>query len=166
MNKTFKPSQGQIQAAKNLMMTMAHQQLVEPIVTAYQRDILTRNQWRCNPETKALGCQHDVITEPKLAYLLSDTDAAMYYALCDEAKVASGLKVSKPENCPLLEATTLVLDAQRAMVAEMQPTTGVTWDQLMNNFSKLPVYIDLTLKLLAPFVGKADDILNDLVAKA
>lgn len=162
MKKTFKPTQGQITAAQNLMLAMAHQQLVEPIVTGYQREILAANQWRISPKWVDLGMTDEVITNPQHAYLLPDAAAAAYYALCDEAKRASGLKISKPENCPLLEAKTFVLEAQRAIVEAMQPATGATWDQLMNNFSKLPEYINLTLKLMAPFVGRADSILKGL----
>ena len=162
MKKTFKPTQGQITAAQNLMLAMAHQQLVEPIVTGYQREILERHQWHICPTMADVGREQEVITDPKRAYMLADADAAKLYALCDEAKRASGLKISKPENCPLLEAKTFVLEAQRAIVEAMQPATGATWDQLMNNFSKLPEYINLTLKLMAPFVGRADSILKGL----
>lgn len=164
MKKTFRPSAGQIKAAQTLMLAMAHQQLVEPIVTAYQREIMVANQWRIKPEFVELGCEDEVITNPKRAYLLADEDAAKFFALVEEAKKASGLKVSKPENCPLLEAESFVIDARRAMVVAMEPVTGITWDQLMNNFHLMPEYVDLNLKLLAPFVGKADDILQELAA--
>lgn len=165
MNKTFKPSQEQIQAARTLMVAMAHKQMVEPIVTGYQRAILARHQWRVCPTMAELTNGVEIITDPKLAYLLRDEDAAIYYAECDEAKKASGLKVTKPENCPLLEAENHVLDAKRDLVAALVPATGVTWDMLMRKFSELPRYIELSLKLMAPFVGKADQILTDLVAE-
>ena len=57
-----------------------------------------------------------------------------------------------------------MLDARRALVAALEPVTGVTWDKLMRNFSDMPRYIELSLKLMAPFVGQADAILKDLVA--
>lgn len=164
MKKTFRPSADQITAAKNLMLAMAHQQLVEPVVTAYQREILVANQWRISPEFVELGCKDEVITDPKRAYLMSEQDASKYFALIEEAKKSSGLKVSNPDYCPLLEAETFVLDARRAMVEVMEPVTGITWDQLMNNFKLFPQYIDLTLKAMAPFVGSADDILQELAA--
>ena len=165
MNKNFKPNQAQIQAARNLMVAMAHVQLVEPIVTGYQRAILERHQWGVSPEMAELSCGKDVITDPKHAYLLSDANAAIYYAACDEAKKASGLKVARPDNCPWLEAQNQVLDAQRALVAALEPATRVTWDMLMRKFSDMPRYIELSLKLMAPFVGKSDQILADLMAE-
>lgn len=165
MKKPFKPSQEQIKAAQNLMLAMAHLQLVEPIVRGYQREILERHQWHICPTMADVGREQEVITDPKRAYMLADADAAVYYALCDEAKQASGLKLTKPENCPLLEAEGFVLDARRALVAALEPITGVTWDKLMRNFSELPRYIELSLKLMAPFVGQADAILKDLVKK-
>lgn len=164
MKKTFKPSQAQIKAAQNLMLAMSHLQLVEPIVRGYQRAILERHQWRICPSMADMGREQEVITDPKRAYMLAEADAAVYYALCDEAKQAAGLKLTKPENCPLLEAEGFVLDARRALVAALEPVTGVTWDKLMRNFSDMPRYIELSLKLMAPFVGQADAILKDLVA--
>ena len=164
MNKNFKPNHDQVLAAKNLILAMAHQQLVEPIITAYQREILAANQWRIKSEFVELGCKDEVITDPKRAYLLSEKDAGKYFALIEDAKKSSGLKVSNPDFCPLLEAETFVLDARRAMVEVMEPVTGITWDQLMNNFKLFPQYIDLTLKVMAPFVGSADEILQELAA--
>lgn len=166
MNKTFTPSQVQIQAARTLMVAMANEQMVEPIVRGYQRAILERHQWRVCPTMADMTCGVEIVTDPKLAYLMRDEDAAIYYAECDKAKEASGLKVTKAEHCPLLEAQSDVLGARRDLVAALEPATGVTWDMLMRKFSDMPRYIELSLKLLAPFVGKADQILKDLVAEA
>lgn len=165
MTKTFKPTTAQIQAAQNLMLAMAHQDLVEPIVKAYQRGILERNQWKICPTMAEPGGENEIIKDPENAYLMNDADSARYFQYCHEAQIASGLKVSKPEHCPLLEARSLVVDARRALVKSMERETGMTWELLMNNFSKLPRYIDLTLKLLAPFVGTGQEVIDRVMSE-
>jgi hypothetical protein len=152
----FNPSSEQIKAATVLLVAMANQAVVEPIVLAYQREILVRHQWRINQKyAEPFGEQ--IITAPSRSYLLSDEDATVYFSECKKAAEEAGLKVRHPGNCPLLEAKSIVIDARRDIVAAMEPNTGITWDLLMRDFLAIDEYIDLTLRLMTPFVPRSQN---------
>lgn len=146
----FKPTPAMIAAAQTVFMAMALNQMVEPVVNAYKREILAQGQWRIGRHQDRLGDR--VVTEPKDSYLLSDADFAQYDALCKQARDRAGLQVDDPEQCPLLVAEHELMQARQFLVKEMQPTTGVDWEMLARRGGEAShKYMELTLHLLAPF---------------
>lgn len=146
----FEPNPTQIAAAQLVFMSMALLQTVEPIVTAYKNAILAEGQWRIGRHQDRLG--DGVVTDHKQSYLLSDEDFATYDALCKQARDQAGLVVEDTEQCPLLVAQDVLVQAQMLLVSEMEPIRGITWDMLLNRgLAVLHEYIELTLKLLAPY---------------
>lgn len=146
----FVPTPTQIAAAQLVFMSMALLQSVEPIVTAYKNAILAEGQWRIGRHQDRLGDR--VVTEHKDSYLLSDEDFATYDALCKQARDMVGLVVEESEHCPLLVAQDVLVQAQQLMVSEMESVANITWDMLLNQgLQVLHEYIELTLKLLAPY---------------
>ncbi len=152
-DKKFKPTPAMIEAADALFMAMAKLSLIEPIVLNYQRLILKEGQWRVKRDYVQKGMADEVVLDPDRAFLLEDADFAVYDSLCKKARVMAGLEIQKPENCPLLEAKTALSDAKARLVQSMSSVTGHSLDQLlMLPVEKYEKYVDLSLKLLAPFV--------------
>lgn len=141
-----------IDAAQAVMMAMANLQLIEPVVRAYQVAILQKGQWRIRDAfAERLG--HEVITDPNRAYLMPDDDFAEYDRQCKAAGIAAGMKATKPENCPLLEAQSLLSDCENALIDTMSHLTKIeSKNILVLGMAKRKEFIDLTLRLLAPFV--------------
>lgn len=152
-DKKFKPTPAMIEAADALFMAMAKLSLIEPIVLNYQRLILKEGQWRVKSDYVQKGMADEVVLDPDRVFLLEDADFAVYDSLCKKARVMAGLEIQKPENCPLLEAKTALSDAKARLVQSMSSVTGHSLDQLlMLPVEKYEKYVDLSLKLLVPFV--------------
>ena len=151
--KKFTPTPDMIEAAEALFFAMAKLSLVEPIVLNYQRLILREGQWRVKRDYVNKGLQDEVVQDPEKAFLLEDADLALYHDLCLKAQSLAGLQVMVAGNCPLLEAKSTVVDAQAGLVQQIASITGHSLDQmLMLPMEKYQHYVDLSLRLLAPFV--------------
>lgn len=87
---------------------------------------------------------------------MSDADFQLYLEQSNKARIAAGLLGDDPDVCPLLAAEELLRKAQRLLVSTMEPITHLTADDVLcsrgglANYSRL---IELTLKLLGPFIG-------------
>lgn len=145
---------------------MAACEAIRPIVEGYEREILARHRWENNEEVAKYGhkgVKKRVILEPKDAWLLDEADFKIYDQECKAARDKAGLKVEDDGFCPLLVAEDLECKAKRVFIEAMQPITGLDPDDVLcgpdgvKNYDKL---VDLSLRLLAPFVGSAADILK------
>ncbi len=158
MKPTFKPTDEMIQAAKTVFMAMATVETIKPIVREYEKEILKKYQFHIAQSWTEKGIPDEVILDPEKTYLLEDTDFQIYLKDAFQERDKAGLKVDNPEFCPLLVAEHLQCDAEYILIETMEPVTHLQPSNIYgNNRKKL---IDLTLKLLAPFVGTARDILT------
>jgi hypothetical protein len=155
----FTPTPEMVSAAEAVFTIMAMVGTIRPVVIGYQTEILKQGQWRVRPQF-ATRRGDEVITDPAQSYLMSEENFADYDAKCKAARLEAKLPVEKEGNCPLLEAESLLIKAERALIDAMQPVTGLTAERFVP-MSARKEYIDLTLKLLAPFVRPAKEIMFD-----
>jgi hypothetical protein len=139
-----------VAAAEAVFTAMAFERTIREVVEPYQRKILKELGW-------------DI--ELKSTWTLPDTVFAEFVKRCHEERDKAGLKVDSPEQCPLLVAENLVMEAEHALIEAVQPLTDITLDHLLcspdgKGLEHLAHYIDLNLRLLAPFVRSADEILK------
>ena len=159
--KTFTPSPEQIRLAEAVFTATALEQTIRPIVVAYETAILAKHQFKIDRLWVEKGAADKVILDRKDSFLLSKEDAQVYFAECHAARDAANLKVKHPENCPLLEAEHLRMDAENALLKAMSSQPGL--ESFAKGYLTLEVRnkaIDLTLRLLAPFCGNAETILQ------
>lgn len=142
-------TQDMITAAENVFTAMAFVETIRPIVEGYQKEILAKYQFRVAPEFKRHE-KNKVILDPKDTYLMADNDFKVFLAECHEARQAAKLHVEKEEFCPLLVAEGLQRKAEHVLVDTMEVLTGLAADKL--TFPHYRKYIDIALRLLAPFV--------------
>ena len=150
MNKKPPITPSMVAAAKAVFVAMAFEATIRPIVETYQRKIL-----------KELG----ETVELKHTWTLPDSVFQKYNARCHQERDAASLKVDNPDFCPLLVAEELTREAERGLINAMEPLTGLTLDKLLcspdgKGLEHLAEYIGLNLRLLAPYVGNADEILK------
>lgn len=146
----FRPTPEMVSIATSLFKAMAWRETVKPIVDGYQRRILAEGQWKIRPEfAERLGS--GVITDPKKDYLMSEQDFQEYFGRQKTARDAAGLVVENDEHCPLLVAENMIIQLENALIDQMEPVTKLNREQLslLENRKK---FLDLTLRLLAPFV--------------
>lgn len=165
--KRFTPTKEQIRAAEAVFTAMAHEGVIRPIVEAYQLAILDKHQFRISKKWVDMGCEDKLILKRNESYLLADEDWSVYNAECFAARDAANLKVDDPEHCPLLVAKDIRTQAQQVLLMAISTTPGLeslgkATSLSMDNYKKA---VDLSLKMLAPFCGKADDILGRYMAK-
>lgn len=172
LNKKFSPTAEQIRATRFLLAAMAHESMVSPIVSAYQSEILARNRWPKDPKWAEIGAGqegHDEwfaapILDDKQVYLMSAEHFEAYRDECRAAQARARLVSESPDHCPKLVAEYQTLQARRALVKALEPVTGITWDVLAMRLENIEKFIDLALKVMAPFVGDAQDVLQEVLA--
>jgi hypothetical protein len=142
-----------VKAAETLFLAMAYTQTIRPIVEGYQKRIIT--------EIKPVVCQrfqsfgNTAITEGKDTYLMNEYDFKLYLKRCAEEAHKAGFKIPNDDYCPLLIAKSLETDAEHALIKAMYPITHLEAnDVLCAGLDKYEKLIDLSLRLLAPFVKK------------
>lgn len=151
-----------IKAAGDVFLAQALLSLIRPIVLHYQSAILKQGQWpiagHWNEPQQAQG----PVLDPASAFLMNEADSAQYFELCHYERDRLGLRVSRPGNCPLLEAQENLRQAKRRLVTLMEPVTGITCDKLIeNSLQYYDEYVEMTLRLFAPHIN-AKDILSGL----
>lgn len=164
MTEKFKPTEAMVNAAETLLLAMAHAETIRPIVLKYEAEILAEGQWHMDRklyesiELRQLNEPRSgadrIILDPKESYMMSEDDFKEYDAKCRDARDNVGLLVDDDEQCPMLVADHLVMQAEHALIEIMTERTGATKDQLLcAGMDKYKHYVDLTLRLLTPFVA-------------
>ena len=157
----FTPTQEQIRLAELLFTAKAHEATVRPIVEAYETAILAKHQFRPDRIWIEHGIKDRPILDRKSSFLLSDMDSKVFFAECFAARKKAHLHVTREENCPLLEAEHLVIDAENALLKSVATIKGLeafarpTWTLELRQKA-----IDLLLQLFAMYCDDAETILN------
>lgn len=160
--KPFKPTAEMIAAAEAVFVALAFEQTIRPIVEGYKRKILSEREWHMSPETQAGVRRTDDkpidtrITDIRYAWLMSDVDFAEYARLCNAARITANLVVESEAYCPLGVAEEITRQAKRKLCDVMAEVSGFDVETIRTmKIEHYEHYVDLTLRLLAPFVGSA-----------
>ena len=165
---TFSPSTEMIRAAELVFTAKVMYETTKGIVVKYQQRILKEGQWPIRAQYRDLDglgstASVEVILRPEDAFLLEPDDFATYLARCNEERIKAGLLVSSEEGDPLLEAQWLLWDAEFHLIDLMAPVTGISADRLREaSIEAIDEIVDLTLRLLAPYVRSASELLDEL----
>ena len=161
--KSFQPTPEMIRAAENVFTAQALHDTVESIVKAYQTRILVEGQWPVASKLRDAGI-HETIDDPAKSWFLAPADYQTYLTRCEEERINAGLRVSKEGNCPLLEAESTLRQAQYVLIALMAPMTKISEaDARMFPNELRDQVVDLSLRLLAPYVRDGKAIIQALV---
>lgn len=149
-----------IAAAENVFVAMAFEQSVRPIVEGYRQKIFAERTWRCDPDLverlERRSSDQPVeqyVTDIKSTWMMEKADFAVYLERCNAERIAAGLAVEHESYCPLLVAENMTIQAKHALCDAMAGVTNITAKAAatmkLDDYRK---FVDLTLKLLAPFV--------------
>lgn len=160
--QTFKPTAEMIAAAEAVFVAVAFEQTIRPIVQGYKRKILDEREWHMSPDTLA-GTRRTGdkpidtrITDIRYAWLMSDADFAEYARLCNAARITANLVVESDAHCPLGVAEEITRQAKRRLAVAMAGVSGVDPETIRTmRMEEYEHFVDLTLRLLAPFVATA-----------
>lgn len=157
---SFIPSATLICAARNLLVAMAMEECVRPTVEAYETAILARHQFKPAEQFRQYF-DAEYVLDRSHSYLLSKEHHAIFLAECFAARDAQGLKVSRPDNCPLLEAQSLRFVAEDGFLESLSEIQGMDALKGANmSLSLRAKAIDLGLRLVVPYVGNAADFIG------
>jgi hypothetical protein len=163
MPKIFTPTPDMVRAAESVFLAKAHLDLIAPIVGAYQREALQHINAAAAPRWKD-AAPAGPIQDPALAFLLGDDDFKTYIDRTRRARQAAGLVVDDEEQCPLLVAQALLVQAERELLQAIEPVSGIPASRVDTfTLADRTQFIDLALKLLAPFVREASELLGGIV---
>ncbi len=152
-----------IAAGKSVFLAMAHEQLVRPIVEGYEARILEENNFQYGDEWREHGIAGKV-TERKKTFLMDKDDFQAFIELTYQARDAHNLKVSGPDNCPLLEAEYLRMQAENKLLQQVAKLPGMeSLGKAFVTVEQRKQAIEAALGLLTPFVGDAEQILEEYV---
>lgn len=139
---------------------------IEPIVNAYQTEILKKGQWRSQDNPVSPGAtgsgspaliagQGEVILDVGLSYRMSDEDFAVFSAECSRAAALAGLTRNNPEEDPLLAARHEITKADWALIDAIAPALGITADQINSGVtSTRSAFLEIATKLMEPYVNR------------
>lgn len=158
--KPFKPTPAMIEAAETVFLAMAFEQSIRPIVEGYRQKIFAERSWRCDPDlVERLERRspdqpvEQYVTDIKFTWMMEKADFAVYLDRCNAERIAAGLVVEHDSHCPLLVAEHLTIQAKHALCDAMAEVTNIPAKKAatlkLDDYRK---FVDLTLKLLAPFV--------------
>lgn len=106
----------------------AFEEKITPTVQAYQQEIIDRYQWHIDQRWTIGNGRHlpdEVITCPSHTFLLSDEDAAVYYAELEQAKAANGWGHIPKNHCPLAMVQNRRVQAENALMQAAQYITTI-----------------------------------------
>ena len=147
-------------AAENVFLAMAFEQSVRLIVEGYRQKILAERTWRCVPDLVERMARRSsdqpaeqYVTDIKFTWMMEKEDFALYHDRCNPERIAAGLVVEHDSYCPLLVAENITIQAKHALCDAMAGVTNIPAKTAatlkLDDYRK---FVDLTLKLLAPFV--------------
>lgn len=157
--KEFKPTPDMISAAKSVFQAMTLVQTIEPIVKGCQKKILEKHKFKVSEEWlkhERIGgrVKNGIITDLDDVFMMKEDDFNIYLKELHVEHKKHGFEVKKIGNCPYLEADYILTKAKTLLCLVMEPVTNITKDQVLNcGLDEYYEYIDLCLKLLAPFVN-------------
>jgi len=141
-----------IAAAETLFLAMAYTQTIRPVVEEYQKRIIAEIKPKVCEKFAQFG--NNAITEAKDTYLMNDDDFKVYLQRSHDEALKAGFKVEM-DYCPLLIAESLETEAEHALIKAMYPITHLEANDVLSaGLDKYEKLIDLSLRLLAPFVKK------------
>jgi hypothetical protein len=134
-----------LQDGYKVLTCMAAADTIRPIVKRYQSKVLEEKKYLMDEKHRY---RHDdtYISDPKLSYLLSDSDAEEYCKLLEVEKVKACFKDLPYGHCPLLTAEHETVKAELALIDAFMPVTGISKTEIYGE--KCKRYIDLLLKIV------------------
>jgi hypothetical protein len=133
-----------LQAGYKVLACMVVADTIRPVVEGYQNKVLEEKKYLMDEKHRY---RHDdtYISDPKLSYLLSDSDAEEYCKLLEVEKVKAGFKDLPYGHCPLLTAEHETVKAKLALIDAFMPVTGISKEIYGEKCKR---YIDLLLKIV------------------
>jgi len=164
MSKVFTPTDGQIMTCQSLLALMEYVEVIGGIVNAYKTAILADGKWPIQSGFARLTGT-DFVSDPSLAYLMSDEHFKVYTLKCHQARDVAGLYVKDGNLCPLEVAENALIKAQHAFIDELFDEGKLTVEQLLKSgFSKYHKYIDFYVRQIAPLCHKPSPIFGRKVS--
>ncbi|KFC72688.1 hypothetical protein [Massilia sp. LC238] len=155
----FHPTPAMIAAAEALFIAIAYEQTVRPIVEGYQRKVLAERRWEVDPVMQVTDGVVEYVTDIKSAWLMSNSDHALYHQRCNEERIAAQISSaiddsrSQDDCCPLLVAEEAVRQARFCLCDAMADITKIDGARAVTlAAAHQDRIVDLSLRLLAPFV--------------
>lgn len=153
--KEFKPTKEMINAAERVCKAMAYKDTIKPIVRKYQKAVLEKYQFHIDKIWIENYNKADrIVLEPEDDYLLNDNDFKIVLKEWNKERKKVGLHIDNEEYCPLLIAEDLLNKAEKLLLDEMEYITGMKAEDFTYNNEIYNKAVDLTLKLLVPFIDK------------
>lgn len=153
-----------VAAAESLFVAKALEETIRPVVEGFEQEILSRLQLRTDKRYAIHGIDR-VVLDRKHTYLLAPDDLAIFLEETFSAAKKANLKVASPENCPLLEAEYVRMKKENELLEALgqHPSLGSFKNFRSMSLEARAQAIELSLRLLAPFVRKAPELLESLM---
>ncbi|UIF89450.1 hypothetical protein [Cupriavidus sp. UYPR2.512] len=154
---TFTPTDRMVAAVEAFLAARLCEQEIEPIVTKYQQEILSRHRFKA-VRLSERG-EEVIILDPNQSYRISDEDSVVYFAECRKARDAAQLTIEGEEQdvCPHLKAKHALVLAENELIKSMsvlpqlESLGGKLYCLKLEDRKKL---VELSLGLVVPFVSR------------
>ena len=150
MNTKFKPTQTQIHCAETVCKAIAFYEVTRKRIEPRQQYVLEL----IKAVDKRTG---EPVRKADHTYLMADNQFKEYLEEMRTEFKNLGYtddKYIKDDYCPLLVAQDMVRQAKQALIISMEDVTGLPYDQVALSLDVYDKYIELTLRLLAPYLQR------------
>lgn len=149
----FAPTPEMIAAAESVFLAMTIESATRPVVLSYQKRILAEREWHSDPAMSNAPGIPERITDPRYAWVMASDDFRLYRKRCNEERIAANLPAETDDHCPLLVAENTTRIAKKVLLDAMACITKIDGATAASmNAADYDHFVDLTLRLLAPFV--------------
>lgn len=160
MKPKFTPTAGMISMAETVFKAMAFVETIKPVVQKNKATVLAKNNFRSGgklvDKLLARGIKvKEIIKEERDTHYMIEEDFTEYLKQVFDLNTKAGLASESYEYCPLLVAENLLNRAENELLDIMKPITKFGADEACHSLEIRAKAIDLTLRLLAPFVKNA-----------
>ena len=154
---TFTPTARMITAVEAYLAARLCEQEVEPIVSQYQKEILSKHRFKA--ERLSQRGDENIILDPNKSYRMCDSDSDVYFAECRKARDAAQLTIDGEEQdvCPHLKAKHALVLAENELIksmGELPQLASLGGKLFCLKLEDRKRLIELSLGLVLPFVSK------------
>lgn len=156
----FTPTPEMISAAECLLLAIAYERTIRPIVEGYEQKILAERKWEVKSEMQKEPGVMEYITGSNLTWLMSGEDFESFRKRCNEERVAANLvsavddSLPQDDYCPLLVAVDITRKMKIALCEVMASVAKISSDDMMMlSTEETEKLVEMSLNFLVGFVA-------------
>ncbi|NQU52162.1 MAG: hypothetical protein HQ522_06440 [Bacteroidetes bacterium] len=144
-----------IKVVNALFEAVAYTETVSDIIEPKEQEVVSFYQFKVAQKNLERWPEDDkIIDSPSRMYLSDDEDFEIYLKEMNKFHNEMGFKNKSPDNCPLLEAESLVRTVRIQVCNFLEPYIQIKYSDISGTLKGYKAYYDLIMKIFAQAVSE------------